>query len=208
MISSAQLNSLAPPHTRPHDVIAYWTCVLDRTHEILHAYVHTPRAHNVVAAHTTDTCGLKPRDCSLSSPPSPNQNRMLHTLRVRYLRDEVYTLVGPILISINPYKWIDDLYSETRMLKYKGNGSRTAGLPPHVFTLAVSLKLIRSRRVCLPRTSVPSHNLRSGVVVSLRHTPAATPRCLVTLRNSVYCLAWSSELFYKPPYVHRPFNAS
>ena len=55
------------------------------------------------------------------------------------MRDEVYTLVGPILISINPYKWIDDLYSETRMLKYKGNGSRTAGLPPHVFTLAVSL---------------------------------------------------------------------
>ena len=88
-------------------------------------------------------CGLKPHDCSLSSPPSPyqylDQYRMLHTLRVRYMRDEVYTLVGPILISINPYKWIDDLYSETRMLKYKGNGSRTAGLPPHVFTLAVSL---------------------------------------------------------------------
>ena len=86
---------------------------------------------------------------------------MLHTLRVRYLRDEVYTLVGPILISINPYKWIDDLYSETRMLKYKGNGSRTAGLPPHVFTLAVSLKLIRSPRVCAHQCAFPQSKKRS-----------------------------------------------
>lgn len=40
------------------------------------------------------------------------------SLRVRYLRDEVYTRVGPILISINPYKWNKTAYSEGRMIAY------------------------------------------------------------------------------------------
>jgi hypothetical protein len=43
---------------------------------------------------------------------------LIHTLRVRYARDEIYTFVGPILISINPYKWFKDLYSEQTMIDY------------------------------------------------------------------------------------------
>jgi myosin heavy subunit len=64
---------------------------------------------------------------------------LLHTLRVRYERDEVYSFVGPILISINPYKWIPDLYEETTMLKYHGaQASSAAGKasPPHLFCVA------------------------------------------------------------------------
>lgn len=45
---------------------------------------------------------------------------MLYTLRVRYERDEIYTFVGPILVSINPYKTIHDLYSEELMLATHG----------------------------------------------------------------------------------------
>jgi len=45
---------------------------------------------------------------------------MLYTLRVRYERDEIYTFVGPILVSINPYKTIHDLYSEELMLSSHG----------------------------------------------------------------------------------------
>lgn len=37
---------------------------------------------------------------------------LVHTLRVRYNRDDIYTLVGPILISINPYKWVEGLYND------------------------------------------------------------------------------------------------
>ncbi len=43
---------------------------------------------------------------------------LIHSLRVRYARDEIYTFVGPILISINPYKWFKDLYSEQTMIDY------------------------------------------------------------------------------------------
>jgi len=43
---------------------------------------------------------------------------LIHTLRVRYSRDDIYTFVGPILISINPYKWFRDLYSVPTMSEY------------------------------------------------------------------------------------------
>ena len=43
---------------------------------------------------------------------------LIHNLRVRYLRDEIYTFVGPILISVNPYKWLPNLYNEEAMVGY------------------------------------------------------------------------------------------
>ncbi len=45
---------------------------------------------------------------------------LVHTLRVRYYRDEIYTLVGPILVSLNPYKRIKDIYSDASMVAYHG----------------------------------------------------------------------------------------
>jgi myosin heavy subunit len=45
---------------------------------------------------------------------------LIHTLRVRYYKDEVYTFVGPILISLNPYKRIKDIYQPDTMDAYHG----------------------------------------------------------------------------------------
>jgi len=52
---------------------------------------------------------------SLSDVSEPS---LLHTLRVRYNRDDIYTLTGPILISINPYKAMDSYYSVEQMQRY------------------------------------------------------------------------------------------
>jgi hypothetical protein len=43
---------------------------------------------------------------------------LIHNLRLRYYRDQIYTFVGPILISINPYKWLSNQYSEDTMTAY------------------------------------------------------------------------------------------
>lgn len=43
---------------------------------------------------------------------------LIHTLRVRYFRDDIYTSVGPILISLNPYKTIPSLYDESNVELY------------------------------------------------------------------------------------------
>ena len=56
--------------------------------------------------------------------PQVTEASLVHTLRVRYRRDEIYTSAGPILISINPYRSIaltdgESLYSEGQMLYYR-----------------------------------------------------------------------------------------
>lgn len=65
---------------------------------------------------------------------------LLHTLRLRYRRDEIYTSAGPILISINPYKPItvgngESLYSEKIMMKYR-TSDRLLEEAPHLFQVA------------------------------------------------------------------------
>lgn len=60
---------------------------------------------------------------------------LVHSLRVRYERDEIYTYVGPILISINPYKSIPELYSSANMMYYHQN-KKDVTTAPHLFALA------------------------------------------------------------------------
>ncbi|RYG68617.1 hypothetical protein EON64_04785 [archaeon] len=43
---------------------------------------------------------------------------LIHTLRVRYMNNEIYTNVGPILISLNPYQVIAGLYSDAAIETY------------------------------------------------------------------------------------------
>lgn len=59
---------------------------------------------------------------------------LIHTLRVRYLRDDIYTFVGPILISINPNKWSKDVYSEELMFDFHNQQATE----PHLFHVASS----------------------------------------------------------------------
>ncbi len=65
---------------------------------------------------------------------------LLHNIRVRYRRDDIYTSAGPILISVNPYKLItnpqgESLYSEKMMLRYR-TSDEFAEEYPHLFKVA------------------------------------------------------------------------
>jgi myosin heavy subunit len=79
--------------------------------------------------------------------PMVSEAAVVHTLRIRYRRDEIYTNAGQILISINPYKMItmnnESIYSERCMMTYRNsslNGNHWIGqqqLPaPHLFQVA------------------------------------------------------------------------
>ena len=61
---------------------------------------------------------------------------LIHSLRIRYERNEIYTSVGPILISINPYKQFDGLYSEDRMIEYHNQHKKNLPSSPHLFKIA------------------------------------------------------------------------
>eukprot|EP00736_Rhodelphis_marinus_P014294 Rmarinus@m.6383 len=62
-----------------------------------------------------------------------NDGTILHTLRQRFLKDKIYTCVGSILISVNPFKRLA-LYSEDLISTY--NDPKQPDLPPHVYTVA------------------------------------------------------------------------
>jgi len=72
--------------------------------------------------------------------PQISEATLLHTLRIRYRRDEIYTSAGPILISVNPYKQVvlpdgESLYSEEQMMLYRTR-LEFEEKPPHLFQIA------------------------------------------------------------------------
>ena len=58
---------------------------------------------------------------------------IMYNLKERFKANEIYTNVGNILISINPYKWLP-LYTPEKLNEYINKGNRK--MPPHVFLIA------------------------------------------------------------------------
>ncbi|PSC74954.1 Myosin-J heavy chain isoform A [Micractinium conductrix] len=59
---------------------------------------------------------------------------ILHTLRVRYSLDSIYTYSGHILIAANPHKRLRTLYGPRMMAQYRG--VPLGELSPHVYAIA------------------------------------------------------------------------
>ncbi|XP_037818978.1 myosin heavy chain 95F isoform X4 [Lucilia sericata] len=72
-----------------------------------------------------------------------NEATFLDNLKTRYYKDKIYTYVANILIAVNPYRDLNDLYAPATIKKY--NGRSLGELPPHVF--AIADKAIRDMRV-------------------------------------------------------------
>nr|GMD59825.1 myosin-6-like isoform X1 [Ipomoea batatas] len=61
---------------------------------------------------------------------------VLYNLKCRYNSDEIYTYTGNILIAVNPFKRLPELYAKHIMQKYKGVA--LGELSPHPFAIADS----------------------------------------------------------------------
>ncbi|KAL5796564.1 hypothetical protein ACOSQ2_001384 [Xanthoceras sorbifolium] len=59
---------------------------------------------------------------------------VLHNLAMRYENNEIYTYTGNILIAVNPFQGLPNLYDTHMMEKYKG--APFGELSPHVFAVA------------------------------------------------------------------------
>ncbi|KAL5282800.1 MYO6 family protein [Megaselia abdita] len=79
-----------------------------------------------------------------------NEATFLDNLKTRYYKDKIYTYVANILIAVNPYREIKDLYSSGTINKY--NGRSLGELPPHVY--AIADKAIRDMRVLKSSQSI------------------------------------------------------
>jgi len=63
-----------------------------------------------------------------------DEQSILSTLKRRYAKDLIYTHIGNVLLSVNPFKEIRDLYSEQQIGQYRGRAIFEN--PPHIFGLA------------------------------------------------------------------------
>mmetsp|Transcript_29462 Transcript_29462/g.48834 ORF Transcript_29462/g.48834 Transcript_29462/m.48834 type:complete len:1439 (-) Transcript_29462:104-4420(-) len=64
-----------------------------------------------------------------------NSGMLLHTLRLRYAKDAIFTAIGPILVAVNPYRVLDICSPESIAAMMAEDDDK---LPPHVFKLARS----------------------------------------------------------------------
>ena len=78
----------------------------------------------------------------LDNPPSDlikliyvHRPGILHTLRSRFMQDQIYTSIGPILVALNPFKWITGVYGEDVMMKYRMQEANLSD-QPHVFAVS------------------------------------------------------------------------
>ncbi|KAI4494761.1 hypothetical protein M0804_000962 [Polistes exclamans] len=63
-----------------------------------------------------------------------NEATLLNNIRTRYFKDSIYTYVANILIAVNPYCEVRNLYSPKTIKDYKGKS--LGETPPHVFAIA------------------------------------------------------------------------
>ncbi|XP_069124565.1 unconventional myosin-Id-like [Argopecten irradians] len=61
-----------------------------------------------------------------------DEGTILHNLQARYERERIYTFVGSILASVNPYKMFN-IYGRDMVKKYEGQP--LGSLPPHLFAI-------------------------------------------------------------------------
>ncbi len=78
--------------------------------------------------------------CDILNLANISEASLLHTLRIRYKRDDIYTSAGPILISVNPYRQItingESLYSHDTMMNYRQTENFGRNMMPHLFQVA------------------------------------------------------------------------
>ena len=59
-----------------------------------------------------------------------DEDSIMDNIYARFTRDEIYTYVGSVLLSMNPFQIIDGLYSPEVVNRFMQRGGQ--GLPPHV----------------------------------------------------------------------------
>jgi myosin heavy subunit len=65
-----------------------------------------------------------------------SQPTLLENTRVRYMDDKIYTYVGSILVAVNPFRFIEGLYTQEMMAQCRGKKLWNAGCGPHVYAIS------------------------------------------------------------------------
>jgi myosin I len=72
-----------------------------------------------------------------------NLTSFMKNLKLRYEKNKIYTYIGEVIISVNPYRQLD-IYGETFIKQYKGR--EIYERPPHIFAIAESAFKVMKRQ--------------------------------------------------------------
>ncbi|XP_070709056.1 myosin-IIIa [Pempheris klunzingeri] len=93
-----------------------------------HERIHTKRGGHMKTQTDSDEVD------DLATLEVLDENTVTEQLQSRYGRDQIYTYVGDILIAVNPFHKMDNIYTPQHTKMYIG-AKRTANLP-HIFAVA------------------------------------------------------------------------
>ena len=62
-----------------------------------------------------------------------NEDAILKNLKKRLLAGDIYTYIGPVVVSVNPYERHEELYADHTIDMYYGRNMYE--LPPHIYAL-------------------------------------------------------------------------
>ena len=134
----------------PHAVEAYIPARLVEQKEDSGDMVFESDTSEVIIVPAGTQCIPIADPSTLNAPPEDlvkmievNDASILHAVRGRFMEENIYTSLGTILISVNPFKWIAGLYEEEQSARYVAaaqrggaSGGGDDGTPqPHVFAV-------------------------------------------------------------------------
>ncbi|KAF8818153.1 myosin H [Cardiosporidium cionae] len=81
-----------------------------------------------------------------------NEAAALDVIQKRYMKDEIYTYAGRLLVVMNPFKLINGLYDSRCLTKYQATQAThgfPTDVPPHTYAVAqVALNTMKSTKEC------------------------------------------------------------
>ncbi|XP_059190123.1 unconventional myosin-XV [Centropristis striata] len=112
--------------------------------------------------------------------PELNETTVLMNLKKRYDQELVYTYIGSILVSVNPYKLLN-IYGTDMVLQYGGRG--LTDNPPHLFAIAnisYTTMMDAKKDQCIVISGESGSGKTEATKLILRYLTAIHHKCNVT----------------------------
>nr|XP_046227386.1 unconventional myosin-XV isoform X2 [Scatophagus argus] len=112
--------------------------------------------------------------------PELNETTVLMNLKKRYDQEHVYTYIGSILVSANPYKLLN-IYGTDMVLQYAGRG--LSDNPPHLFAIAnmsYTTMMDAKKDQCIVISGESGSGKTEATKLILRYLTAIHHKCNIT----------------------------
>ncbi|XP_049428716.1 unconventional myosin-XV [Epinephelus fuscoguttatus] len=112
--------------------------------------------------------------------PELNETTVLMNLKKRYDQELIYTYIGSILVSVNPYKLLN-VYGTDMVLQYAGRG--LSDNPPHLFAIAnlsYTTMMDAKKEQCIVISGESGSGKTEATKLILRYLTAIHHKCNVS----------------------------